>query len=299
MPNIVFAQAEPICCVQFRADLKDITSIVYESYDDYEPIGCRLDIPQAPCQTSEKKVTECDGFIGPLDVLGSTLFKSWDGYRDYIGFINFDDKCIAGKYKEVKMKCTQGYNLCLKPIDYWRKNSGIGECHNKTDVASCVGGCFWSESQKFCFDPYSNNDCSRMIKEFDCTRSNVCKWDGTKCLDATQQFVQDTYGDRETGRFMPACTALGTCNSIGDIMEVPLRFAQEIFKYIGALAFVFFIFGGGVMILSFGNADKFAMGKRALVAAVIGLIIVFGAYFIISFILQLIGVSGDFTPLNP
>jgi uncharacterized membrane protein YgaE (UPF0421/DUF939 family) len=45
------------------------------------------------------------------------------------------------------------------------------------------------------------------------------------------------------------------------------------------------------MILSFGSAEKFKKGQQILVAAVVGMIIAFGAYALVKFLLESIGVQ--------
>ena len=81
---------------------------------------------------------------------------------------------------------------------------------------------------------------------------------------------------------------------MSDIIGVALKAVDLVFKYVGAIAFIFFVYGGFTMILSFGNSEKFKKGQQVLVAAVIGLIIVFGAYLMVSFILDALGVAEEF-----
>ncbi len=83
------------------------------------------------------------------------------------------------------------------------------------------------------------------------------------------------------------------CRDINDVLQLVVNIGEFIFKIIGTLAFVFFIYGGITMIASFGSADKFQKGKDILTAAVIGLVITFSAYLLIQFVLQTLGVSAD------
>lgn len=53
---------------------------------------------------------------------------------------------------------------------------------------------------------------------------------------------------------------------------------------VGVAAFVAIVYSGLIMITSNGDAAKFATGRKNLLWAVIGLIIVFLSYFIVSFV---------------
>ena len=134
-------------------------------------------------------------------------------------------------------------------------------------------------------------DCRKM-------KSAACEWveDADKkngqCLDKLGKDARAQYESK--GDFLPSCAAAGQCRNLSDIFYPILAAVNWIFKYIGALAFIFFVYGGFTMILSFGNSEKFKKGQQILVAAVIGLIIVFSAYLMVSFLLDALGVAGEF-----
>lgn len=81
---------------------------------------------------------------------------------------------------------------------------------------------------------------------------------------------------------------------INIFVQLGIKLAQLIFSIIGTVAFVMFVYGGFTMILSFGSSEKFSKGKDILVAAVVGMIIAFGAYLIVSFVLDVFQVGSDF-----
>ncbi len=98
---------------------------------------------------------------------------------------------------------------------------------------------------------------------------------------------------------LPDCAFLasGCDGSNADInlfVNLGINIAKFIFAIIGTVAFVMFVYGGFTMILSFGSPDKFKKGKDILVAAVVGMIIAFGAYLIVNFILSTLQVGRDF-----
>ncbi len=98
---------------------------------------------------------------------------------------------------------------------------------------------------------------------------------------------------------LPRCAfdpygCVGENADINLFVTLGINFAKFIFAIIGTVAFVMFVYGGFTMILSFGSAEKFKKGKDILVAAVVGMIIAFGAYLIVNFILNVLQVGSDF-----
>ena len=98
---------------------------------------------------------------------------------------------------------------------------------------------------------------------------------------------------------LPRCAfepygCVGENADINLFVALGINIAKFIFAIIGTVAFVMFVYGGFTMILSFGSSDKFKKGKDILVAAVVGMIIAFGAYLIVNFILNVLQVGSDF-----
>ncbi len=96
---------------------------------------------------------------------------------------------------------------------------------------------------------------------------------------------------------LPECAFSGTCRDVNKLLELAINIGEWLFKIIGSLGFVFFIYGGFSMVISFGNAEKFKKGQQVLVAAIIGMIIAFGAYAIVKFLLESLGVQESWTNL--
>lgn len=98
-------------------------------------------------------------------------------------------------------------------------------------------------------------------------------------------------------KIIPSCL-LGTtfssnCDNINQFIILGINVGTYIFGFIGALALLFFVYGGFMMILSQGNQEKVKKGTSAMVAAVIGLVIAFGAYALITFLSRTIGVKAE------
>ncbi len=263
------------------------------------------------CKTGPKS-TNCDWFFGPLDAL-TTGLDTFTSCPDF-NYIIWELPCNQTRSKKfpASVVLTEQHtsdnvefsNICDSAYATAKKLAGIGECATRTETQCTGGACFWSSRINYCLDKYNHLDCSKITREVDCLKMapTTCSWQDNTCLDFYQMTLRGSYGYQEgegiIGGIMPACAFLGECRNLSDLMQVPLMAASQMFKYVGALAFVFFIVGGMMMILSFGNAERFAQGKKVLIAAVIGLIIVFAAYFIVNFISDLLGVSRDFSPLD-
>jgi hypothetical protein len=76
----------------------------------------------------------------------------------------------------------------------------------------------------------------------------------------------------------------GDCRDVSIFVTLAIAVGKYIFSIIGALALLFFIYGGFTLILSQGNSEKVKKGMGIMAAAFIGLVIVFGAYFLVQFL---------------
>lgn len=93
---------------------------------------------------------------------------------------------------------------------------------------------------------------------------------------------------------LPDCAYSGTCREANDLLQLIINQGKMIFGIIGMIALAAFVYGGFLMVFSFGSADKVKQGKDVMIAAVVGIIIVFSAYLIVAFILGALGVNEDF-----
>jgi hypothetical protein len=102
-------------------------------------------------------------------------------------------------------------------------------------------------------------------------------------------------------KFIPPCALSndigsvakeGECRNVSVFVTLLINVANYLFSIVGALALLFFIYGGFTLILSRGATDQVKKGKDIMVAAVIGLIIVFGAYMLVRFLGTAVGLKG-------
>jgi len=100
-------------------------------------------------------------------------------------------------------------------------------------------------------------------------------------------------GGAVLGGIIPDCVlrgeTTGKCGNVNIFLEVLLNLAHYLFGIIGALALAMFVYGGFVLIMSQGSPDKVKQGTGIMAAAVIGLVIAFGAYIIVQFLQTTIG----------
>ncbi len=73
-------------------------------------------------------------------------------------------------------------------------------------------------------------------------------------------------------------------NSLNSFLKLGINVANYILGIVGALTLLMFVYGGVMMIISGGSADKVKKGKDIIIGSVVGLMIVFGSYLIISFV---------------
>lgn len=89
--------------------------------------------------------------------------------------------------------------------------------------------------------------------------------------------------------------------SLDDILAIAISSSRWILGLVGSLALLMFIYGGFTFLISAGSSEKIGEARKILIAAVVGLLIVFASYIIIQFILKSLGMnwSGKVEKLNP
>ncbi len=87
---------------------------------------------------------------------------------------------------------------------------------------------------------------------------------------------------------LPACVKTGSC-SVNEMFSVAGNAAKILLGMVGSVTLLIFIYGGFVWLTSGGNPDKIKKGKEILVQTTIGLLIVFGAYAGVYFLVRALG----------
>jgi hypothetical protein len=97
-------------------------------------------------------------------------------------------------------------------------------------------------------------------------KPTICQWniETNRCLPALENEIGSQYGKSNDGDILSTCALQGNCRNINDLFVAFIRILKFAFGIAGSLAFAAFIYGGLMMIISFGNADKIEQGKSAL-----------------------------------
>ena len=169
------------------------------------------------------------------------------------------------------------------------------DCNNfNNDQAACDARNECFHHAGVCKSVFDVSTCQTLPNNF-CTQSRVCEWNGQQCVSQLEANLSREYQVAEGhSRFIPACAYAGTCRDLEDLIGVVIAITREVLRYIGILAFVFFLIGGATMIASFGNQERFKKGRQILVAASVGLVISLSAFVLVSFILTAVGVTDGF-----
>ncbi len=86
------------------------------------------------------------------------------------------------------------------------------------------------------------------------------------------------------------CASEGTCQLV-DFLIVGVNVTKIILGLSGSIILIMFVYGGFLWLISAGNSTRVEQGKKVLSSSLIGLIIVFGAYTLIGFLLAAFGIT--------
>ncbi len=113
-----------------------------------------------------------------------------------------------------------------------------------------------------------------------------------KIIFATSLFFINTISLKAVG-ILPGTEAQYTTGDYGlnDFMLLAINVSNLILRFVGTLALLMFVYGGLTFLLSAGNSEQVAKGKKIIIAAVIGIVIVLTSFIIIQFALKSVGVT--------
>ncbi|MEK7102533.1 MAG: pilin, partial [Patescibacteria group bacterium] len=85
---------------------------------------------------------------------------------------------------------------------------------------------------------------------------------------------------------LPECAKqAGGCITLDSAIQLGVNYGRFLLGLSGSVALVIFVWGGFLMLTSAGNPKKVQGGKDKMVAAIIGLIIIFSAFTVVKFAL--------------
>ncbi|NUM25903.1 MAG: hypothetical protein HUU49_04825 [Candidatus Buchananbacteria bacterium] len=70
---------------------------------------------------------------------------------------------------------------------------------------------------------------------------------------------------------------------LNEMLQVGINFSKILLALTGSAALLMFVYGGAMFIMAAGKQEMVQKGKAAMTAAVIGIVIILGAYLIVNF----------------
>lgn len=212
---------------------------------------------------------------------------------------DFEAECFgkpgaAGVDSKGFFGCDPGLRCCLYPSTNWICANNFGGALRTTiDHTACV------KTDALCVSPNS-----KIADGAGCTDDNggpVCcaivkgstAAAGSKAAGAaipqTGSTAEWQYNNKEgTGLQLMTCTKDGNC-TIDDIVNQGVNFAKWIMGLAGALFLLVFVYGGAMYAVSFGRSDYVTKGKNAMTRGVFGIILVMGAWTVVSYVSTSLG----------
>lgn len=95
------------------------------------------------------------------------------------------------------------------------------------------------------------------------------------CTPSTQSGLFNNVGT--------CCIESGSCH-LSDLAQVGFNIANMIVGYVAALALLFFVIGGAMLLVSGGNEQNIDRGKRIIRASFLGVIIILTAWLLVNLI---------------
>ena len=80
---------------------------------------------------------------------------------------------------------------------------------------------------------------------------------------------------------------------LNDFVQVGVNVTKIILGTVGSLSLLMFVYGGVMMLISAGNSEQVSKAKGIIMAAIIGLVIVFVSYIIVSFVISALGAQNN------
>ena len=107
-------------------------------------------------------------------------------------------------------------------------------------------------------------------------------------------YAQSTVGNGLQNSGFQSIFGTGGLNNSQSLSELILNVIRLLLFFAGAIAVVFVIIGGYQYLVSAGNEETAEKGKKTLINAIIGIIVVVLAYAIINVIVNLVGSNSGY-----
>lgn len=85
-------------------------------------------------------------------------------------------------------------------------------------------------------------------------------------------------------------------SDLNSFLVLAINISQYILGIVGSLTLLMFVIGGVQFMISAGSPESVSKAKKTIVAAVVGLLIVFSSWLIINFVMQSLEISASDSP---
>ncbi|MCX6739863.1 MAG: pilin [Candidatus Parcubacteria bacterium] len=106
----------------------------------------------------------------------------------------------------------------------------------------------------------------------------------------------ETSNDQSSSSTVVDLSTISPVNPDLTIPQIVGLIIQVALGIVGSIALIIFVYGGFLMLISQGDATKITKGKNALIWASIGLVVIFGSYVMVSYIIGALSQQGSQTP---
>lgn len=196
---------------------------------------------------------------------------------------------------------TQAYDLTLKTVP--STDARFQAAYAADDAVKAAGKSFESAAVPPCFSAYQLIFTAGQKDDVDKDTAPEMRTAMIACnqavLAAGSAYLEsiNAYDKAMTGGSGAAGPVAGG-QGVGSVLTLPLPFAdislpaliarviRQLLSVVGALALLFFVWGGVRWMLARGVPEEVAKAKKTIVAAVSGLIAIFASYAILSFIIK-------------
>lgn len=155
-----------------------------------------------------------------------------------------------------------------------------GDCNTGTCANNACAGC--DQILLICMP--------RSVEGADCIETNDCVAGlecgaGGICVRPAQQNQQPPQNNGQQ-QAAPAVQTLPNPLGTTDVTELIARVIRSIVGIVGSIGLLMFIYGGFTWMTAGGNEKRVEQGKQILTWAVLGLVIIFSSYAILSFVID-------------
>lgn len=213
--------------------------------------------------------------------------------------VKCEDFSALGYSCAAKTECKDDGDVVSQTQNLIESNNEL-KASNKDQKSAVIVGTSCDAEKKVCCMPKKTDSSNKPAAGATAAPTSDCD---AQCqsikayIEANYQPPKNKDGSKFEG-FLPDCAYSGTCREANDLVQLFINQGKSIFGIIGMIALTAFVYGGFLMVFSFGSADKVKQGRDVMIAAVVGIIIVFSAYLIVAFILSALGVSDEFKAIK-